>query len=67
MCNISNVGNASNESKFSNEGNFSCKASNKKKKGKRIYKLLKISVMRVKSSTSIKKKPFADVLQNRCS
>ena len=52
--NISNVGNVSNESKFSNERNFSYKSSNKKKKGKRICKGLKISVMGVISTTSIK-------------
>ena len=54
MCNISNVGNVSNESKFSNERNFSYKNSNKKKQGKRICKGVKISVMGVISTTSIK-------------
>ena len=37
----------------------------RKKKGKCIYKGLKISVMGV-ITTSIKKQPLADVLQNRC-
>ena len=37
-----------------------------KKKGKRIFKGLKISVIGVISTTSIKKQPFEDVLQNRC-
>ena len=54
MCNISNVGNVSSKSKFSNERNFTYKSSNKKKKGKRICKELKISVMGVISTTSIK-------------
>ena len=51
MCNISNAGNVSNES---NESNFSWKSSNKLKKRKRICKGLKISVMGVISTTSIK-------------
>ena len=54
MCNVSNAANVSNESKFSIERNFSYKSSNKNKKGKRICKGLKISVMGVISTSSIK-------------